>query len=109
MPTVRSQIDIAVPLRVPYFGEKGDAVSRSIPELQEYLKARYPEVETIHISYRNPRPEVTALLHDAWIVVAVFNPFTRKLAERLADDVYAWMKKHLKTFMKGHARKRARR
>jgi len=97
---------IEVRLRVPFFGSEGRAVQRAIPELQVYLKDRYPDVQAAHIKYRNPQPEAAAALHDAWIVIAVFNPFTKKLAERFADDVYDWMKKRFKRITKGHKRSR---
>jgi len=97
---------ILVPLRVPLFGREATAINSSIPELQAYLKDRHPEVRSANITYRNPRPEVAAMLHDAWIVIVVFNPFTKKLAERFADDVYDWMKKRFRRATKGHKRSR---
>lgn len=104
MPVLRHSI--RVPLQVPFFGAEGDAVDASIPQLEEHLKAQYLKIQTVRISYRNPRAEIGAALHDAWIVVVVFNPFTKRLAEHLADDVHEWMKKRWKRIKRGHKRLR---
>jgi hypothetical protein len=101
------QGEIRVPLRVPFWGEEGDAVDRAIPELGRYLKSRYPGVKQIRIVYKNPRPELLALLHDVWIVVLPFTPFARKMQELLAEDIHAWMKKRFKTIKKGDKSRQA--
>lgn len=98
---------VRVPLRVPFYGDEGDAVRCSVPELESYLKSRYRPVLGVSIVYRNPRPETTALLHDAWIVILVFNPLVRRIQERLADDVYGWMKERFKGVRKGQPRRRS--
>jgi hypothetical protein len=95
--------EIALELRVPYFGSD---IDKAIPELETYLRGRYPEVETVHIRYRNPRPDHIALvlggLHDAWIVIGLFTPFARKVQERLGNDIYDWLKKRFKGILIGH-------
>lgn len=98
---------VRVPFQVPFFGAEGDEVDASIPELDAYLKARYPKIQKVQILYRNPRPEIGAALHDAWIVVVVFNPFTKRMAERFGDDVYKWMKKRWKQIKRGHKPQRS--
>jgi hypothetical protein len=98
---------ISVPLRLPFFGIEGKAIDSALPELQAYLKERYPQVRAVRIVYRNPHPVfvfglMATALHDAVVVISVFNPFTKRLAEHLGDDVYKWMKRRFKRVLKGH-------
>jgi hypothetical protein len=103
-------LEIRVPLRVPFFN---DEVNAAMPELRRHLRSRYPQVRASHLAYRNPHPtpadaaQGLQYLHDAWIIVAVLNPFTAKLAARIAADIYDWMKSRFKRIKEGHARKRA--
>jgi hypothetical protein len=104
------QNEIALQLRVPYFSEESDEIDVAIPELEAYLKAKYPGLKGVRFAYRNPRPDIAAYsltyLHDAILYILVPGTFfTKKLAERLADDAYDWLKKRFKKIRKGHKRR----
>ncbi len=93
---------VYIELLVPFAGDEGDAISSSVTELEKYLKSRYPGIERVQLWYRNPRPEMMALLlnptllHTATVAITVFNPFSKRIQTRLADDVYDWLKKRSK-------------
>jgi hypothetical protein len=105
---VRAENVAFVPVRVPFWGDEGRIINSSIPELDKYLKSHYGKIEEVRIWYRNPRPEITALLHEAYVVVTLFNPFSKRMLERLGDDIYDWMKGRSKRVRKGHTRKRTK-
>jgi hypothetical protein len=107
------QNEVVLPLRVPYFTKESDEIVAAIPELKAYLKAKYTRFKEVRFVYRNPRPDIAAYsltyLHEAILYILVPGAlFTKKLAERLADDTYEWLKKRFKKIRKGHKRRSRR-
>jgi len=104
--------EIDLTLRVPYFGNEADELRTAIPELQAHLKARYPGVQEVKFSYKNPRPDIALqswlYLHEAWILIALLNPLTQKIMSNIADDAYKWLKKRFRV-KKGHSKRRSMR
>ena len=99
-----------LPLRVPYFSKESDEIVAAMPELEAYLKAKYPRVKEVRFVYQNPRPDIAvhplAYLHEAILYILVPGAlFMKKLVERLADDTYEWLKKQFKKIRKGHKRR----
>jgi len=104
------QDEIVVALLVPYFDKRSDEIVAAVPELETYLRAKHPRLKEVRFAYRNPRPDIAAYsltyLHEAILYILVPGAlFTKKLAERLADDAYDWLKKRFKKTRKGHKRR----
>lgn len=102
--------EIELPISAPYFGREANELVDAIPELEAYLKSRYPGVESVQFAYRNPGPAASVqsflYLHEAWILVALLNPFTQKIMSNLADDAYKWLKKRFRV-KRGHGKRKA--
>jgi len=101
---------VVLPLRVPYFGKEGDDFIEARPELETYLKSKYPRVKNVRLVYRNPRPDLVAYsltyLHEASVYIGLVGGlFSKRMAERLADDAYDWLKKRFKKIRKGRKRR----
>ena len=48
--------EIELALRVPYLGSEANGLLDALPELEAYLKGRYPGVDGVALRYRNPGP-----------------------------------------------------
>src|SRR5580704_14129693 len=104
--------EIGLALRVTEISNS--ELANLIPELENYLKARYPKVRAVGVTHQNPQIQdsrnsylcFSHLPHDTWLLITLLNPITNKLLSNLADDTYKWFKKLFKV-VKAH-RKRAR-
>jgi hypothetical protein len=107
---VGPQNEIVVPLRVPLFGNEGNDIIAAIPELEAYLKTKSPRVKEVRLAYRNPVLDnmicLGTYLHEAEVtILLVGGLFTKRIAERFADDAYNWLKKRFKKIRKERRRR----
>lgn len=103
--------EIELALRVPYFGKEANDLIDALPQLEAYLKHRYPGVDNVGFRYRNPGPAASVqsflYVHEAWILIALLNPFTQKIMSNVADDAYKWLKKKFRV-KRGHGKSQTR-
>ena len=86
-------------IRVPPVGNEAANVVSAIPELETYLRARFPKVRAVRFAHQNPRTTHWCMSYyqpEAWILIALLNPLTQKIMSDVADDAYKWLKKRFK-------------